>query len=106
MAEQTKRTRAAGQHSNTHTHQGNKAVSTKDNHAHIADEEETYDKIVGSLGDVNDEGCLDLDGVRFIVNDVAYSGQDEQADYSELLKAMVLGDIFNTPRFKNNFRKR
>ena len=106
MAEQTKRTRVTNpNHSDKHTHVGNKAVATSDKHAHIADEEETYEKIVGSLGDVNDEGCDDLDGVRFIANDVAYMGQTEQADYSEIKKAIVIGDILNNPRFKS-FRKR
>ena len=69
-------------------------------HAH-AGEEEHYEEIVGSLGEVNDEGCGDLGGVRFIVHDLAYETGDEgEHDYAELAKAMVLGEIINTPRFK------
>ena len=90
----------------TNTHAGNKAVSAPDRHAHVADQEETYDKIVGSLGDVNDEGCADTDGVRFIVNDVAYLDQSEQTDYTEVMKAIVIGDILNNPRFKSKYKKR
>ena len=69
-------------------------------HGHTG-EEEHYDEIVGSLGEINDEGCVDLSGVRFIAHDMAYeSGEGEHADYAELAKAMVLGDIINSPRFK------
>ena len=69
-------------------------------HAHTG-EEEHYEEIVGSLGEINDEGCVDLSGVRFIVHDLAYETGDEgEHDYTELAKAMVLGDIINTPRFK------
>ena len=69
-------------------------------HGH-AGEEEHYEEIVGSLGDINDEGCEDLSGVRFIVHDLAYdTSGDGEHDYTELAKAMVLGDIINTPRFK------
>ena len=46
-------------------------LSDAKEHAHLG-EEEHYEEIVGSLGEVNDEGCIDLDGVRFIAHDVAY----------------------------------
>ncbi|MCH5156491.1 MAG: hypothetical protein J1G02_01275 [Clostridiales bacterium] len=70
-------------------------------HAHMG-EEEHYDEIIGSLGEVNDEGCEDLSGVRFIVHDMAYdSGDGEEVDYTELAKAMVMGEIINNPRFKS-----
>ncbi len=63
--------------------------------------EEHYEEIVGSLGDVNDEGCADLDGVRFISHDAAYDGDDSApTDYNDILRLMVLGDVLNTPRFK------
>lgn len=75
-------------------------------HAHVGDNEERYEEIVGSLGDVNDEGCDDLDGVRLIVHDLAYEGEDAQRDYTEVAKVVVLGDIINSPRFKTNYRKR
>lgn len=75
-------------------------------HAHLSDDEERYEEIVGSLGDVNDEGCDDLDGVRLIVHDLAYEGEDAQRDYSEVAKVVVLGDIINSPRFKSNYRKK
>jgi len=89
-----------------HTHEGNKIVANSDGHAHNADSEERYDKIVGSLGEVDDEGCLDLDGVRLIVDDVAYSADTDSRDYSEIAKAVVLGDIINNPRFKTDYRKK
>ena len=52
------------------------AAHVADSHAHgHTGEEEHYDEIVGSLGEVNDEGCTDLNGVRFIANDIAYELQ-------------------------------
>lgn len=89
-----------------HTHEGNKVVANSDGHSHSADSEERYEKIVGSLGEVDDEGCLDLDGVRLIVEDIAYSDKTETRDYTEIAKAVVLGDVINNPRFKTNSRKR
>lgn len=81
---------------------------------HVADakahghkgEEEHYDEIVGSLGDVNDEGCADLDGVRFIAHDAAYDGEEGARDYTAVVRAMVLGEILNEPRFKHPYRRK
>lgn len=74
-------------------------------HSHLG-EEEHYEEIVGSLGDINDEGCEDLSGVRFIAHDLAYEvGDSEQHDYTKLAKAIVLGDIINSPRFKTPPRR-
>ena len=79
-------------------------VADADEHAH-AGEEEHYEEIVGSLGEVNDEGCEDLSGVRFIMRDIAYEADDgEETDYTKLVHAMVLGEIINTPRFKEPHR--
>lgn len=81
--------------------------------AHVADalahehkgEEEHYEEIVGSLGDVNDEGCADLDGVRFIEHDAAYEQNDPiSRDYASVVRAMVLGEILNDPRFDDPYR--
>lgn len=70
-------------------------------HAHLG-EEEHYDEIVGSLGEVNDEGCADLNGVRFVAHDLAYElRENEQPDYNKLAQAMVLGEVLNNPRFKS-----
>ena len=75
-------------------------------HAHLG-EEEHYEEIVGSLGDVNDEGCEDLSGVRFIVHDLAYdTSTDGEHDYTELAKAMVLGEVVNSPRFKHPYSRK
>ena len=75
-------------------------------HAHLG-EEEHYEEIVGSLGDVNDEGCEDLNGVRFIAYDVAYdTNVDGEHDYTELAKVMVLGDIINTPRCRAPYTRK
>ena len=75
-------------------------------HQHLG-EEEHYQEIVGSLGEVNDEGCADLDGVRFIARDIASEvGDDESVDYTKLVQAMVLGEILNTPRFKNPYSRK
>lgn len=98
--------RTNSNHSTTHSHQGNRVVSVNDGHSHVDGEEETYEKIVGSLGEINDEGCADLDGVRFIVEDIAYNTETEQPDHTGLLKAMILGDVLNNPRFKKNYNKR
>lgn len=73
-------------------------------HAHVGDEEH-YEEIVGSLGEVNDEGCRDLSGVRFIVHDLAYDTTDDgERDYTELAKAIVIGEIINSPRFRKPHR--
>ena len=74
----------------------------KDAHEHNhSGEEEHYEEIVGSLGEVYDEGCDDLSGVRFIAHDLAYDTTNEgKHDYAKLAKAMVLGEIINSPRFK------
>ena len=69
-------------------------------HGHTG-EEEHYEEIVGSLGDINDEGCEDLSGVRFIAHDLAYDTSEDAHDYTELAKAIVVGDIINNPRYKS-----
>ena len=75
-------------------------------HDHLG-EEEHYEEIVGSLGEINDEGCGDLSGVRFIAHDLAYElGDGAGRDYTKLAQAMVMGEIINTPRFKNPYHKR
>lgn len=72
-------------------------------HAHLG-EEEHYDDIVGSLGEVNDEGCADLSGVRFVAHDIAYEfGDGEQRNYNKLAQAIVLGEVLNNPRFKSPY---
>ena len=74
-------------------------------HGHTG-EEEHYEEIVGSLGEVNDEGCEDLSGVRFIAHDLAYDTSENGQDYTQLAKAMVLGEIINNPRFKSPYTKK
>ena len=75
-------------------------------HEHVG-EEEHYEEIVGSLGEVNDEGCEDLSGVRFIVRDMAYETSDgDQVDYGKLAKAIVLGEVLNNPRFKKPYTRK
>ena len=84
------------------------AAHVADSHAHgHTGDEEHYEEIVGSLGEVNDEGCADLNGVRFIANDIAYEIQtQDNVDYDRIAQAMVLGDIINSPRFKTPYGKR
>lgn len=76
-------------------------------HGHIGKVEE-YDEIIGSLGDINDEGCPSLDGVRLIAEDVAYVTEDgtRQFDAKRLQRAIVLGEVLNSPRFKNPYGKK
>ena len=81
------------------------AASDAHNHEHIGTEEH-YAPIVGSLGGESDEGCPDLDGVRLISNDAAYSGDDGdgvQYNRKKVLQAMILGEVLDTPRFKNHY---
>ena len=83
-----------------------KHVADAHEHGHQG-EEEHYEEIVGSLGEVNDEGCADLSGVRFIANDIAYEIQSqENVDYDRLAQAMVLGEVINDPRFKTPYTRR
>ncbi len=79
---------------------------TVDTHEHHAEEVENYDKIVGSLGDVSTEGCIELDGLRTICNDKNYNGDTEQKfDLSKVAQAMVYGEILDNPRFKKPYGK-
>lgn len=84
------------------------AAHVADSHAHEhLGKEEHYGEIVGSLGDINDEGCADLNGVRFISHDVAYETQTLQNnDYADVKRAVVLGEILNSPRFKCPYGRR
>ena len=84
------------------------AKHVEDSHAHAhLGEEEHYEEIVGSLGEINDEGCQDLSGVRFIATDIAYEADSlEQVDYNRLANALVLGEIVNSPRFKAPYSRR
>ncbi len=91
-----------------------KAQEAAKHAAHVADahahehkgSEEHYEEIVGSLGEVKDEGCADLDGVRFIAHDVAYDNvENERRDYSDVVQAMVIGEILNEPRFKSPYHR-
>ena len=75
-------------------------------HGH-AGVEEHYEEIVGSLGVVNDEGCEDLNGVRFVASDLSYEiGEEEQSDFGKLAQAMVLGEVLNNPRFKKPYSRK
>ena len=86
-------------------HKHAKHVEDSHEHGHIG-EEEHYEEIVGSLGEINDEGCADLNGVRFLVTDLSYEIQSQETpDYDRLASAMVLGEIVNTPRFKTPYSR-
>lgn len=92
------------------------ATGAKDKHAlHVADalahqhkgQEEHYEEIVGSLGDVHDEGCADLNGVRFIAHDLAYEpDSDGHRDMTAVAKAMVMGEVLNNPRFNHPYHRK
>ena len=83
-----------------------KHVEDSHEHGHLG-EEEHYEEIVGSLGEVNDEGCEDLSGVRFIATDLAYELQtSETVDCDRLAQVMVLGEVLNHPRFKQPYSRR
>lgn len=68
---------------------------------------EKYPEIVGSLGKTSDEGCPELAGIRLISHDEAYeSSEGELQNTEELEKAIVLGEVLNSPRFKKPFGRR
>ena len=114
-AEELRRRKAEEMRSIAHTFGlEDKDAATAKHSAHVADshahghtgDEEHYDEIVGSLGEVNDEGCADLNGERFIANDIAYEIQSQESvDYDRLAQAMVLGEVINSPRFKTPYSK-
>lgn len=82
------------------------SIDDYDDHQHLG-EAEHYEKIVGSLGEVSDEGCDELDGVRLVSHDDAY--EITSADNGDLLKyakAMVLGDVLNNPRYKKPYSRK
>lgn len=89
----------------THTHVAGGIAANSDGHVHIGQKEEYYDDIVGSLGEGSTEGCEDLRGVRLISHDVAYEVEHISRDYSQIAKAMVLGEVLDNPRFKNKYHK-
>lgn len=77
-----------------------------DAHQHHSETVEDYDKIVGSLGDVSTEGCIELDGLRLICNDQNYNTNDEQSfDLSKVAQAMIYGEILGEPRSKTPYKK-
>ncbi|MBQ8505178.1 MAG: hypothetical protein IJ492_02835, partial [Clostridia bacterium] len=52
-------------------------------------------------GDVSTEGCDELSGVRLIAHDLAYAPERENSvDYDKVARAMVLGEVLNSPRYK------
>ena len=83
------------------------AQTTADSHSHMGTVE-SYDPIVGSLGDVSTEGCSELSGVRLIVNDLMYETEDHQKSYNldAIRKSIILGEILNNPRFKKPYGKK
>lgn len=88
--------------------QAERKVKEIEVHSHKG-KEERYDRIVGSLGEVNDEGCDELDGVRLLEHDEAYCDEPahfEVNDYNELQQAIVIGEVVNSPRFKRPYGKR
>ncbi|MCM1194614.1 MAG: hypothetical protein NC099_00450 [Corallococcus sp.] len=77
-------------------------------HTHVGVAEK-YAPIVGSLGQTYDEGCEDLDGARYLEHDEAYCDEPDHSaktDFSELERAIVLGEVINSPRFSNPYGKR
>lgn len=83
-------------------------VASNDGHSHTG-RRETYSPIVGSLGEVNDEGCDELDGVRLIEHDEAYCDDPDHiisTEPTELERAIVLGEVLNTPRYKQMYRRK
>lgn len=58
----------------------------------------------GSLGDDITEGCVEHYDTRFITSDIVTD--DDETDFYELQKAIVLGDVLNNPKFKRNRKMR
>ena len=84
-----------------------KVTANDGSHEHLGGKVEKYDKIVGSLGEVNDEGCDELDGVRLIEHDEFYCDDPDHilsSDQTDLERAIVLGEVLNAPRFKTPYR--
>ncbi len=70
---------------------------------------EHYEPIVGSLGEVDDEGCNELDGVRLVEHDESYCDDPEHFVNTEmdgLQQAIVLGEVLNNPRFVNPYKRK
>ncbi len=79
----------------------NKQEKTINEHEHHG-KEERYQEIVGSLGEVNDEGCSELNGIRLISNDIAYALNDDKNDFDlkKVGRAMIIGEVINDPAYK------
>ena len=76
-------------------------------HAHVGDQVEQYDQIVGSLGAVSTEGCVEMDGFRLISNDENFDADSGETNFNlnKVAQAMVLGEILDKPRFKNPYKR-
>ena len=86
-----------------------KVASQDGSHEHRGGTVENYGKIVGSLGEVNDEGCDELDGIRLIEHDEAYCDDPDHilsSDPTELERAIVLGEVLNNPRYKQPYHRK
>ncbi len=82
-------------------------ITAPDGHTHEG-EAETYEKIVGSLGNVYDEGCAELDGIRLIMHDGDYdtSKNGRNFDKKKVAQAIVLGDVLGEPRCKRPYGRK
>ena len=82
-------------------------VQFNDGHAHVGDQVEQYDQIVGSLGAVSTEGCVEMDGFRLISNDENFDADSGETNFNlnKVAQAMVLGEILDKPRFKNPYKR-
>lgn len=83
------------------------AVADATNHKHLGTEEH-YAPIVGSLGDVDSEGCPSLDGVRLIARDIAYDVKNVDSNQRrvQIAKSMIIGEVLNDPRFKKPYTRK
>ncbi len=72
-------------------------------HNHVGDSIEQYEPISGSLGQVRDEGCVEMDGFRLIANDDNFDAESGETNFNlnKVAQAIVLGEILDKPRFKN-----
>lgn len=75
-------------------------VDKYDSHNHPGDSGiiENYEEIYGSLGKVNDEGCTENLGIRFV--EPIPLNEDDSVNYDEISRMIIIGETISKPRFR------
>lgn len=80
-------------------HTMHSSFDAEEKHTHKGmTESEKVEPIVGSLGEVNDEGCAELGGIRYITPITIEDDDNKSFDLDRIATAIVLGDVLSHPK--------